>query len=126
MIFSGDEISHHPYSCGCTPRPKNCKKKNENSHGLKVGTMLCMPRPTWAVYSNCTSGISGMSYEKKREKWRAQIILRGKNNFLGYFNKKEDAIKARIEGERKYWEPLLVKKDAHVDNISKEGKGNEK
>ena len=21
VIFSGDEISHHPYSCGCTPKP---------------------------------------------------------------------------------------------------------
>lgn len=86
------------------PEAKELQEKNENSHGLKVGTMLCMPRPTWAVYSNCTSEISGVSYEKKREKWRAQIVLRGKNHFLGYFDKKEDAIKARIEGERKYWE----------------------
>lgn len=102
VIFSGDEISLHPYSCGCTPRPKNCKKMNKNSHGLKVETMLYMPRPTRAVYSNCTLGISGVSYEKRREKWRAQIVLRGKNHFLGYFDKKEDAIKVRIEGKRKY------------------------
>jgi hypothetical protein len=57
-----------------------------------------MLKPERAVYSNSSSGISGISYEKRRKKWRAQICLKGKNHFLGYFDVKEDAIKARIEG----------------------------
>jgi len=102
-IFSGDEIVRHPYSCGCTTKPKEDCQSNERSHGLKDGTMLCMLKPTRAVYSNCSSGVNGVYYEKRRKKWRAQIILKGKNYFLGYFNNKDDAIKARIDGERKYW-----------------------
>lgn len=100
VIFSGDEIVRHPYSCGSTPKPEEDCRSNERSHRLKDGTMLCMLKPERAVYSN--SGVSGVSFERRKKKWRAQIFLKGKNHFLGYFDRKEDAIKARVEGERKY------------------------
>ncbi len=120
VIFSGEEIAKHPYSCGCTPKPEisqNPGPSNRNFLGYTDGTMLCMLKPERAVYSNSSSGISGISYEKRRKKWRTQICLKGKNHFLGYFDAKEDAIKARIEGERKYWDPMLEKKQLDVDNI---------
>lgn len=37
VIFSGDEISHHPYSCGCTPKPLEKRKESLASvigHGI--------------------------------------------------------------------------------------------
>lgn len=38
-----------------------------------------------------------------RNKWRAYITVNKKQISLGLFNKKEDAIKARKEGELKYF-----------------------
>lgn len=35
--------------------------------------------------------------------WRAMIMADGKNISLGTFKNKEDAIRARLEGERLYW-----------------------
>ncbi|MFA6624497.1 MAG: GGDEF domain-containing phosphodiesterase, partial [Bacilli bacterium] len=83
-----------------------------NFLGYTDGTMLCMLKPERAVYSNSSSGVSGVCFENRRKKWRAQIGLKGKNHFLGYFDKKEDAIQARIEAEVKYWNPLLEKRES--------------
>ena len=41
-----------------------------------------------------TSGHKGVTLYKNG-KWTAQIYIKGKKKHLGYFNKKEDAIKAR-------------------------------
>ena len=110
FIVSGDELSRHPYSCGCTPKPiKGKGRLNDWALGYdgKEHTMLCMIKPTRAVYSNASSGVSGVNWEPRRKRWRAKITVKRKTIFLGYFKKKEDAIKARIEGEKKYWDPLL-------------------
>ena len=51
-----------------------------------------------------TSGITGVYLMKDTQKWRAQI---GKNNkyiHLGIFDSKEDAIKARLKAEKKYFD----------------------
>lgn len=79
-----------------------------------------MLKPTRAVYSNSTSGVNGVWYDKNRKKWRARIVLKGKEHFLGYFPTEEEAIQARIAGERKYWGPLLEKWDSIEDNNNKE------
>ena len=113
VIFSGDEIARHPYSCGCTPKPAISLipgPKNRYSLGYTDGTMLCMLKTERAVYSNSSSGVSGVYFENRRKKWRVQICFRGKFHFLGYYATEEDAIKARREGEKKYWDPMLEKK----------------
>lgn len=45
------------------------------------------------------SGITGVYFDNERHKWAANIIFNSKRIFLGRFEKKEDAIKARIEKE---------------------------
>lgn len=50
-----------------------------------------------------TSGITGVSFAKDRNKWHAYIgIGDGERKHLGYFTEKEDAINARAEAEIKY------------------------
>lgn len=123
VVFSGDEIAKHPYSCGCTPKPMGSQSGNPPNligHGRQDGTLLCMIRPTRAVYSSSSTGVSGVSYEKRRKKWRVQIGFKGKLHFLGYYSTKEEAIKARLEGEKKYREPLLEKREPIEDNKDKE------
>jgi len=55
-----------------------------------------------SIPKNNTSGHLGIRLNKKASKWEAMIGVNGQQLFLGYFKKKEDAIKARKEAEKKY------------------------
>lgn len=46
--------------------------------------------------SNNTSGITGVTYNKSRKKWVAQININDKGYFLGHFDTAEDAKTKRI------------------------------
>lgn len=52
--------------------------------------------------SNNTSGVTGVWWETTRGKWRARICFSKKRIDLGRFDRKIDAINARIEAEGKY------------------------
>lgn len=52
--------------------------------------------------AGATSKFRGVSWEKKRLKWEAQIRVDGKNIFLGYFTAGEDAARAFDAAARKY------------------------
>lgn len=45
------------------------------------------------------SGVTGVYYDKARNKWAAHITFNGRKIFLGRFQDKEDAIKARMSKE---------------------------
>ncbi len=47
--------------------------------------------------------IVGIRYEPDRNRWRANITYKGKSHFLGRYKEKDEAIKARAEGEGRYW-----------------------
>lgn len=49
------------------------------------------------------SGVTGVSWSEKRNKWKSVLIFKGKTNYLGYFKNKDDAIKARLLAEIKYY-----------------------
>ena len=46
-----------------------------------------------------TSGICGVSWKKKNQKWVAYIVLRGRQTYLGIFDNIEDAAAARKAAE---------------------------
>ncbi|MDM8534724.1 HNH endonuclease [Clostridiaceae bacterium HSG29] len=49
---------------------------------------------------NNTSGVSGVSWDKSRNKWSASIKYNYKNIYLGRFDNKRDAIIARLKKEK--------------------------
>lgn len=53
------------------------------------------------IASNNTSGARGISLDKRRNKWYAQIQKDSKHIFLGYFDSIEEAKEARQSAERK-------------------------
>lgn len=55
------------------------------------------------INSNNTSGKTGVSWYKSRNKWEVYIWLNKKKIRLGYFSDKEDAIAVREEAEKKYF-----------------------
>ena len=48
------------------------------------------------------SGVTGVYWYKAYSNWTAQIMVRGRNIFLGYFDDKRDAIAARKAAEITY------------------------
>lgn len=67
----------------------------------------------WATYTtqarnqrvnkNTKSGYRGVGWDSNSGKWRVRITVNYKRINIGLFLEKEDAIKARIEAEEKYW-----------------------
>jgi hypothetical protein len=55
------------------------------------------------IPSNNTSGYIGVTWNKRANKWSAQIKINGKHISLGDYINIEDAIKARKDGELKYF-----------------------
>ena len=51
------------------------------------------------TYSTNTSGVTGVYFDKRRNKWVASISFDKKRTFIGRFATKEDAIQARLEKE---------------------------
>lgn len=52
-----------------------------------------------------TSGYIGVIWNKRAKKWEAQLSLAHKNLHLGKFEDKEEALRARLEAELKYFGP---------------------
>ena len=73
-----------------------CTNRENTSNRTKLGT-------------NNTSGILGVRFDNRRNKWYADVQYKGKYIFLGYFNIKEDAIKARIDAEKLYFKEFKSK-----------------
>lgn len=56
-----------------------------------------------SIYKNNTSGVTGVHWDKNKEKWIAQINIDHKRTQIGSFNIKQDAIMARLKAEAKYY-----------------------
>lgn len=56
--------------------------------------------------SHNTSGKVGVSFCKLYKKYKAYIKVNGRQISLGYYKNFEDAVKARIKGERKYFKEV--------------------
>ncbi|MEZ3464690.1 MAG: hypothetical protein K1W23_21535 [Lachnospiraceae bacterium] len=59
------------------------------------------------MLKNNTSGIRGVFWSSKEQKWIAQIEFKGKNYRLGVFEKKEDAAEARKMAENEMFKPVI-------------------
>jgi len=93
-------------SCGCLFN-ENSKILNTRSiffEGTNIDRLKSKK-----ISKNNTSGVKGVSYIKRRKKWQASLMIQGKTIHLGYFNRIEDAIRARKNGERKYYKPVIIK-----------------
>lgn len=99
-------------SCGCGRVKKLKNNKNlYNAHldkNIIEGTNLSAITREEPTKAN-KSGYIGVSYDNTREKWVAQIHFKKKHYFLGRYDKKEDAIKARKEAEEKLHKKFLIR-----------------
>ena len=78
----------------------------------KENTKLCNLSSN--PFKNNTSGVRGVDWVKKQQKWRARIRFKGKEIHLGLFSTLEAAAKARALAEEKYFQPILDKYSTHL------------
>jgi len=82
--------------------PRKAHKVDNRKSNLRVATdsQNSMNRHT---HINNTTGVKGVYWHKQHNKWQAAICVNRKQIFLGYYEKKEEAIKAREAAEKKYF-----------------------
>lgn len=101
-------------SCGCALRDATKSLYCEGTAPCKLSESK-HPRVT------NTSGVTGVWYDKRRDRWTAEIMLRKKKIRLGRYKSKEDAIKARRAAEEEYFQPLIDKYVKPKDDESGSG-----
>ena len=100
MNFPNEVVDHINHNT--LDNRKNNLRITSNANNLRNGT----------VRTNNKSGITGVSYDKKRKKYVSSIKVYYKTINLGRFDTIEEAIKARKNAEVKYW---AVKGDDEYD-----------
>lgn len=60
------------------------------------------------MYKTNTSGVKGVYYSKKRNKWIAQIMFKQKCYYLGGYERIEDAAETRKEAEKRIFGDFLI------------------
>lgn len=87
----------------------DCQKKEtqEKLRGTEWsdGTALC--NLTQKKRSNNTTGVKGVTFDKKSGKFRAYITCQGKHYSLGRYSSLEDARKTRERAEEELFDPIL-------------------
>lgn len=73
-------------------RKENLRECNRSQNGMNRD-----------LYSNNVTGVTGISKRKNNGKYQANIKEDGRSKYLGFFDTKEDAIKARLAAEAKYY-----------------------
>lgn len=100
-------------SCGCLQKSKakesitKANKKFREKYLIK-GTNISYLNREKVIKSN-TSGVTGVTFNKREGLWVAYIGFKKERYYLGYFKNKEDAIKAREEAEEKIFKPIIEK-----------------
>lgn len=100
-------------SCGCLLSEIGRKKiKAQNVVGHYQGTTVTAIRPERKPNRNNTSGVKGVYWSEREQRWIAKICVKGKNITLGRFATKGPAIRARLAAEEQYFGPILEAYDA--------------
>lgn len=96
-------------SCGCINRESS--KKNINKYLGQVEQTNLSAIASDKVGKANTSGVKGVSYNQKMQKYVAYIGFQGENKILGYFKTLEEAATARKQAEEELYKPILEKYD---------------
>ena len=68
------------------------------------------------IYSNNTSGVTGVNWDEESNKWRARLWAHGKMYHLGRFDKFEDAVSALKVAVEKYFGEFSFDNSMKEDN----------
>ena len=91
----------------------------DHVNGIKTDNLvdnLRLATSSQNMWNSCkpktnTSGLKGVHWHKRDQKWQAEIQIFGKKKHLGYFSTKEDAYAARLEAEKIYHGEFVPSED---------------
>ncbi|MBE6673414.1 MAG: AP2 domain-containing protein [Ruminococcaceae bacterium] len=100
-------------SCGCFYKES---RKDCTSYRKDFVDSTCLSSIVAAKTPSAlnTSGHTGVYFDKRSQKWQAYINYKKKRYYLGFFKNKEDAIRARKEGEAKIHDPVIMEYFANL------------
>lgn len=103
-------------SCGCLTKPYEIEKGKKIAEEAKKQCIDCtsIRSLTTKISKANKSGIKGVHWDKKRNKWAAQITFKGKNHYLGRYDNKEDAREAREKAEKEMFGKFLEEHKEYV------------
>lgn len=91
-------------SCGCL---QNEQRKANMQRAIHFAENTCVERiASRKTFSNNTSGHRGV-YKRENGTWRASIGFQRKVYNLGSFKEYEEAVNARLEAEKQYYDTFL-------------------
>jgi hypothetical protein len=88
-------------SCGCLKQETLALNS-----GIYDGTAVARIKGR-KLHKNNTSGHTGVTFNARRKKWVATIMLRGKSIYLGSYFSRKEALAARKKGEERYFKPVI-------------------
>lgn len=104
-------------SCGCLKEQQFVKtRETYEKKELVDNTALCAL--TSKLRDDNTSGHKGVYWVQRVEMWRVLITCQGKTHNIGYFKDYDEAVIAREEAEKKYFEPILKKYGRNLETTS--------
>jgi len=107
LVRSDNLKSGDTKSCGCLYRETfylHGERLLREGHFANTSIYLIKSK---RINKNNTSGVRGVTFLKKEQKWRAAIGFKNKNYYLGRYEKLEDAAKARKEAEERIYGGFL-------------------
>ena len=75
---------------------------NNRKENLREATKRENVYNTRKLWGHNTSGVRGVSWDSKKQKWAVRFKHEGKYKFFGYFENKEEAIMVREQTERRF------------------------
>lgn len=100
-VFKSALFSGRSQSCGCTR--KNSGRKNIAKYDFE-GTNLAMLNAKLSARNS--SGVKGVSFDKRSGLWEAQLQIKGTRVLRQYFKTLVEATAARRKAEEMYINPL--------------------
>ena len=92
---------------------------NHNTLDNRLENLRIVTRQQNSFNSKPINGkTKGIYYESKSEKWISQICISGKMKHIGRYNKKEDAIIARVEKEKELQGEYRYEWEKELDEIN--------
>lgn len=127
LVNTGNLCNNHTRSCGCLVKEIAIVNGKRNYTKMRIGKDNCLVLGTSVdiirskkINVNNKTGIKGVSFIGKKNKYRAEIGFRGKTYYLGEYTKLDDAAKVRKKAEEMLFEPFLEWYDANFKKESEE------
>lgn len=103
VVRQGNLLNGRTKSCGCL----QAKTLTGNMKFIDGTSVTLLEKAGERLVSNNTSGYNGVYFNRKAQKWAAQISFKGKTYYLGSFEKIEDAARARKNAEDRIYGEFL-------------------